>query len=102
MEINHFISSKSTGNIGSLAVNLSAEYTKGSEPGIIVAAITGYDDEDTSRKYVNVTIKYETKSDDFRQINGGNVNMKYLTAVVPMIKEFFEQIKQDLTTVEVL
>jgi hypothetical protein len=47
---------------------------------------------------MNVTINYNTKEQDFENINGFNIDTSFLTLVMPLITEFREEITQTLTS----
>ena len=72
MEINYFISAKATATVQNINVSLSAEYQKEQAPEVISVVANGYLDD--GKKFMNATLKYNPKSEDFNSINGSNVD----------------------------
>ena len=47
---------------------------------------------------MNVTIHYNTKEQDFEDINGAFIDTGFLTLVMPLISEFHEKITSTITS----
>ena len=94
MEINYSITAKAEETVQGINVSLGAEFTKEREPEIVSATLQGYVQKNANRRYMNVTINYNTKEQDF---NGSNIDTSFLTLVMPLITEFREKITQTHT-----
>lgn len=97
MEINYSITAKAEETVQGINVPLGAEFTKEREPEIVSATLQGYVQKNANRRYMNVTINYNTKEQDFENINGSNIDTSFLTLVMPLITEFREEITQTHT-----
>lgn len=93
MEINYFISAKATATVQNINVSLSAEYQK--EQALISVVANGYLDD--GKKFMNATLKYNPKSEDFNSINGSNVDLGIIQGIVPLITEFYRKITETFT-----
>ena len=80
MEINYSITAKAEETVQGINVTLQ-----------------GYVQKNANRRYMNVTINYNTKEQDFENINGSNIDTSFLTLVMPLITEFREEITQTHT-----
>lgn len=92
MEINYFISAKATATVQNINVSLSAEYQKEQAPEVISVVANGYLDD--GKKFMNATLKYNPKSEDFNSINGSNVDLGIIQEIVPLITEFYSKITE--------
>lgn len=95
MEINYFISAKATATVQNINVSLSADYQKEQAPEVISVVANGYLDD--GKKFMNATLKYNPKSEDFNSINGSNVDLGIIQGIVPLITEFYRKITETFT-----
>ncbi|MDB9209194.1 hypothetical protein [Odoribacter splanchnicus] len=98
MEINYFITARAEETVQGINVSLGAEFAKGTEPEIISATLQGYVQKNVNQRYMNVTIHYNTKEQDFEDINGAFIDTGFLTLVMPLISEFHEKITSTITS----